>query len=215
MEKFKILDHTFMSLDKKKKLTILDFGSNKGGFYRSAVKIFGDDIDKYIGVEPNITLYNKYLKSLNNDKSIFYNNAISPVNNIEINFFEFESAIECGNTIGGEFLNWGGKLNEYKIKTINLDHIIKTNYITEIDFLKIDIEGSEYLLIDAFDNNSLSTVKQLSIEFHDFVDPSLRDKTKQSIEIIKSLGFDLVHSESLNYKHNTDYIDCLFINKNI
>lgn len=35
------------------------------------------------------------------------------------------------------------------------------------------------------------------------------------MEKFKSLGFDLVHSESLNYKHNTDYIDCLFINKNI
>jgi FkbM family methyltransferase len=215
MKNFKILDHTFIKFDNQDELVILDLGANIGEFYHTSVKIFGNSIKNYIGVEPSVKLYNDNLNNLNNQNVIFYNNAIASINGSEIDFFEFESAMDCGNVIGGAFLEWDGNVKTYKTKTITLDHIIKTNNLTKIDFLKIDIEGAEYDLIDGLNVDTLSIVKQISIEFHDFVDPNLRKKTKESVQKIKNFGFDLKHTEKSNFKHSTNYFDCLFVNKNV
>jgi FkbM family methyltransferase len=53
---------------------------------------------------------------------------------------------------------------------------LKTHHISQIDLLKINIEGAEYDLIEHFLNNGLiESVGNLQVQFHDFV-PDAKDR---------------------------------------
>lgn len=54
----------------------------------------------------------------------------------------------------------------YNVECITISEIMKKFNITQFDFIKIDIEGAEYEIINNFDQNC---TKQMSIEFHDFL----------------------------------------------
>jgi hypothetical protein len=50
---------------------------------------------------------------------------------------------------------------------VNINEFIKENNISNIDLLKLNIEGSEYDLLDSLiENNNLSNIKNLQIQFH-------------------------------------------------
>ncbi len=88
---------------------------------------------------------------------------------------------------------------------ISMENIIKENKIKEIDFLKIDIEGSEF---DLFSKNTewLSIVKKIVLEVHlEFGD--LNDL----LTILKNAGFDFVLVDNdqnivSNFKSSGGYI---------
>ena len=52
------------------------------------------------------------------------------------------------------------------IKTITLDDIIADNFLDHIDFLKIDTEGSELMILDGLSNSNLDKIRCIAIEYH-------------------------------------------------
>lgn len=211
----KILEHTFYLT--KPSFTIVDLGSNIGQFRNQCFDILGSaHIDRYIGVEPNTVLYDNHLKDKNDHVTKFYNNAIvSSLGAKKVNFYAIESNHECGNIIGKDNFLWQEEPKAVSIDTTTLETIIRENNLKKIDYLKIDIEGAEYELIRNMTSAEAKYIRQVSIEFHDFVDPKLRTKTYDAIAKLNSLGFTMVHSAGLNYMHTTHYADCLFINKKL
>ena len=61
-----------------------------------------------------------------------------------------------------------------------------------VDLLKVDIEGAEIALIDAADDATLRRCCQMTIEFHDFMDPDQAVNVKRQLDRFESLGFDCV-----------------------
>jgi|SaaInlStandDraft_7_1057024.scaffolds.fasta_scaffold19248_2 FkbM family methyltransferase len=57
--------------------------------------------------------------------------------------------------------------NVRKVKSITIDQFIKDHEIRQIDFLKVNIEGSEKELIKCF--NKVTLVKNVAISCHDFL----------------------------------------------
>ena len=84
----------------------------------------------------------------------------------------------------------GGSLN---YETITFDEILLLSKINSNFFLKIDIEGSEYRILDDLINNSKSIVG-IAIEFHD-VDLHL----EKISNFIEKIDLDLVHIHANNY----------------
>lgn len=60
-----------------------------------------------------------------------------------------------------------------------------------VDLLKMDIEGSEYEVIDELRKNPVP-VKQILVEFHHRMVPGGRAKTLRAIATLRALGYDLV-----------------------
>lgn len=54
--------------------------------------------------------------------------------------------------------------------------------------MKVDIEGAEIDLFLKADNETLLSVRQFTIEFHDFWYPELRDGTEQVKDRMRELG---------------------------
>ena len=150
-------------LKKEKKLTIFDVGCYRGVFTEKIIKMFGWKKNKFylFDVNKNVKKYIFNLLKLNN---VHYNEvALHNKNGKAI--YNFNTSFECsGSSISTLvsndiywnisrkiilkilFLNSKGFI-KYKVPTITLDSFVKKNKINCIDILKIDIDGSEHLML--------------------------------------------------------------------
>jgi len=158
---------------------VLDLGDNMGNF--TLLALGHNDGVNVIAIEPNSKLVNKLKESLKVN---------SWLNRVTI----------CQNFIGGvtniqsELL----KTPEHSETTfINPDELIQKYNIKKIDFLKCDIEGSEFELLKQ-GSNLLKITEQIAIEIHDFA-----GDRNQLINLFKQEGFEI-----LNIIDDTEYALC-------
>ena len=77
-----------------------------------------------------------------------------------------------------------------EIETISLETFVRRFALTQIDLLKLDIEGAEFDLIEKTSDQILDCIGQITVEFHDFL-PEFKgrgvyEKAKHRLE---TLGF--------------------------
>jgi FkbM family methyltransferase len=209
-----LLDHT-LHINKKNDIVVIDLGANEGRFYNEFINYFGiDSIKEYIGVEPNVTLYENYLVNLTKNKNVkMVNKAIYRKSNININFTEIKNH-EAGNILANSnnFFKWGEKSpKEYLVQSITIGDLLEHFNVDYVDYLKIDIEGAEYFLIETLNKSICDKINQISIEFHDFIDPELKNKSKEYVQKIIDLGYTLHSSKQWGGRYGTNYMDTLFI----
>jgi FkbM family methyltransferase len=87
-----------------------------------------------------------------------------------------------------------GRTNKDKrgaeVTSYSLDDFVKKNSITKIDFLKVNIEGAEYEMIDGM-QKSIDIIENIAISCHDFLnvrEDSIELKVKT---FLRSNGFEL------------------------
>ena len=197
-----IKEHTFFQELLNNEIIVVDLGACKGEFVNELDKLF--KIKKAILVEANPTNF----KTLpNKDNYTLYNMAISKKNNEIISFYEDLNSPYNGSKIFNYFKGF-----EHKIQTITLETLMENNNIDYIDILKIDIEGSEYEILPSISDECYSKIKQITVEFHDFIDNSLKVKTQEIINKLEKLGFQRI-SKGIKYMNNSDNYDVLFYKK--
>lgn len=194
-----IKEHTFFEELLKNELTVIDLGACRGEFINEIDNMY--NVKKAILVEPNPTNFNQLI---NKENYVLYNNLISHNEGEIITFWEDPNSPYNGSTIFNYFNGI-----KHEITSITLEKIIEDNNIEYIDILKIDIEGSEYELLENIDSGILDKVCQITVEFHDFIDPNLKLKTKQILSRIESFGFERI-SKPITYKFNSEDYDVLF-----
>src|SRR6185436_5642496 len=103
------------------------------------------------------------------------------VENVKLN--HFEKRIKCFNVAvdsergermlylseedsGCHSLFLKGKKRFQDVKTVKLDDIIELNHLMEVDFMKLDCEGSEYNIITKALQSTLYRINQISMEVH-------------------------------------------------
>lgn len=68
-----------------------------------------------------------------------------------------------------------------------------SNYnIDKISVLKINIEGSEYALLDSMTQEDFDKIDQIAISFHDWLVPEWKNKTDKALLLLKNSGFELI-----------------------
>jgi FkbM family methyltransferase len=130
--------------------TIIDCGANQGIFslsMRCKVGING----KIFSIEPFnecISIFNENIK-INNFKNIYLlKNIIS--DKVKYRYIDYSDGISSASIIN----NYGNKIK--KIKSITLDYLVYIKKIKKIDFIKIDTEGAELMVI----KGGLKTIKK-------------------------------------------------------
>ena len=70
-----------------------------------------------------------------------------------------------------------------------LAQLLSRHGLTHVDVLKVDIEGAEMEMLDGTPDAVLATIAQISVEYHDFVDPSLAPQVAATHTRLVDLGF--------------------------
>lgn len=157
--------------------------------------------------EENIDLFNIYRKK---DENIHI--AVSNDNKeVDLYFYHSKSAI---NTISKEAANYQkarvSLIKKIKPKTLNeLLDISKFKNI-KIDFLSIDVEGSELLVLENFNFKKYSP-KVIVVEYLDLSLPKLEIKNLNIKNIINSQLYNLITSNNYTLA-NILHSDLVFIN---
>jgi len=84
-----------------------------------------------------------------------------------------------------------------KIRGVSINTLLTENSISQVDYLKMDIEGSEYpVLLDPSDKNWLNNVKFISVEVHDTPEISKEEGIKLLIEELEKNNFMVKKSKN-------------------
>jgi FkbM family methyltransferase len=117
---------------------------------------------------------------------------------------------EC-NSISQEAASLYGLQGAISVDGITLETFLKDQEIDLIDVLKIDIEGAEEAVFNSTSDATLCKIKQITIEFHDFVPGSISTEEVNKItNRLKRLGFICIPFSYL--LPDMDTCDFLFIN---
>jgi FkbM family methyltransferase len=124
------------------------------------------------------------------------------------------SKVPEGNSVLRQFSEtWGpGESREIQVEMISLADLFRLLEARQVDLLKVDIEGSEWELLEQFSPELAAVVDQLTVEFHDFLAPGLRARTERCIQHLEQLGYR-AGCRSTDHVHGSPYFDCLFVRR--
>lgn len=147
---------------------VVDCGGNIGIFSSLALDM---GASRVLSFEPFINNY--LLCRKNNPNAEVFNNAVSNKTGEKIELLYTDSG-NGGHSIIDSLMEsekFGLSLGHFQhknlfIETITLNDIIEQNYIDHIDFLKIDTEGAELMILDGLSDENLDKIRCISLEYH-------------------------------------------------
>jgi len=154
-----------------------------------------------ISIEPSPRIFSYLLDNIQINKLnniIPLNFAISEENGIK-NFFTFTYADDQSALVIDK--DW--KSEKYKVATLRLDELIKILGISKIDFLKIDVEGAELLVLKSL-GKDIDKVKYVWFEFNEDNYQKFNYGGEEIIDFLKNHKFSLYR---LNEKNEFFKID--------
>ena len=196
------------SFDNSKEFTFWDIGANIGlySIYNS-IKNPNSKTISFEGSTSNLRLLSRNISinMLNDNISIFQIPLTKDQNKfLSMNESEFIEGSAL-NTFGENFNFKGQKFKvrmNYKIFGTNINYLVKNNIIDLPEYIKIDVDGIEHLILEGFGNylNS-SKIRSILIEINeDFLDQS-----NKIFKIMKENKFDIL-SKSKMIKNIYNYI---------
>ncbi|MFB2877851.1 FkbM family methyltransferase [Floridanema aerugineum] len=195
--------HHFYSKGIEPSSIVLDLGSHKGEFSSQMSETFGC---KCYAVEALPYLYEQIKED---NLLIKFNYVITNVNEPVKIYISNNPEANSINSLSAE--NWGVR-GTVVVNGITLEKFFQINSINYVDILKIDIEGAEIELFNSTQDEMLLKIKQITIEFHDFIENfDCREQVQTIKHRLHKLGF---FSLSFSQIYNTN-TDILFINSNL
>jgi len=149
--------------------TVVDMGANVGTFTLYALSNL--NVARLISIEPNAELNEQFKQNI---RLNFPNANVTLLSAFVGDFSEKQERMVLDSVY-----------NNAEMMTI--DKLINNYSIKQIDFLKCDIEGGEYSILNK-DSKLLQITKKLAVEIHDFA-----GKRNELIDLIKSSGFKVRH----------------------
>jgi FkbM family methyltransferase len=207
-------EHTFFpaKLRSEENSIVVDLGCSEGGFLKNFKSKF--KYKKYIGVEASPINYEK-IKNFSDGNTFIINAAVCSEkrSDTNISFVIDENDSSVGSFIFDENSAALKKspltLKRYIVPTIKISDIFTHYNLDKIDLLKIDIEGAEWEILNDLDSEYFEKIEQISVEFHDFIDPTKKEDTQMVINRLKNLGYEMI-SKSAPWFYETDFFDCTF-----
>lgn len=181
-EIFKEKDYIRGGVEIKQGDIVVDIGANVGIFERYANMHGALKVCCY---EPE--LYNfQCLKKNAVATSVLYNVALSDKKGLKTLYID---STEGGHSLINTTINNTKNGMTQKIQAITLNDIL--NEIPKIDFLKVDIEGSEWDIFRDADRNKLSKIRNIVVEYHNMIYDFDVPKREEFIKIFTDIGFKI------------------------
>jgi FkbM family methyltransferase len=172
---------------KNKQPIIFDCGANIGLATIFFKWLFPES--KIYSFEPDINTFDLLKKNVlnNNFKNIhLFNKAIS---NRDGNVSFYNNSLYSGSLIMGTVKREGVD-NRSIVKCLSLSKLIQDENINNIDFVKMDIEGSETKVIrDLYKNNCLKKINKLIIEYHHKIN-NQKSNLSKFLDLFEKSGFE-------------------------
>jgi FkbM family methyltransferase len=157
-----IVNYLYQS-NKNENLTVFDVGANRGLFIDLFLNKFKNI--KIHSFEPITSLFdNLSLKYKDNQNVILNKLGISDDEKV-LEFCELINPVTdgCSSLIERPvFKEMGWEYKKYEIPTISIDKYCLDNNISYVDFIKIDVEGAEMMVLKGceqlFQNNSINLI---------------------------------------------------------
>lgn len=142
---------------------VVDCGGNIGVFTSFAIDMGTSRVLSYEPFPNNFEINKK-----NNSIAEVFNLAVSNKNNETIELLYTATGNGGHTIIESEMYREPGHFEHKNIfvKTTTLDDIISENYLVHIDFLKIDTEGAELIILEGLSNENLDKIRCISLEYH-------------------------------------------------
>ncbi len=195
-------------LKKEKKITVFDVGCYRGSFTEKVFQIFKKKKIKFYLFDANQNV-KKYISKLMKLKNVKYNEIALHNKNGKAVYHHNDSFESSGSSLSTIikndsfwifsrkmilklfFLSTKGFTN-YSVKTITLDNFVKKNKIKSIDLLKIDIEGSEHLMLQGAKKTlKKNRIKTILVEICD-KKINYEKKERKILNFLKKYQFNLI-----------------------
>jgi FkbM family methyltransferase len=190
-----ICGHTFLTRIISPQSVVADLGANRGAFSHALIDRFGCHV---FGAEPVTELRENIAKS---NRLVLLPVALGGENApLKLNVFHGRCASMLGQIEQGE------TADEETVDMVTLAEFRRRIEGQRIDLLKVDIEGAEISLFDSAPDDLLRGIDQITVEFHDFLYPELRDSVERIKRRLGAIGFWKI-------PFSLDNTDVLFVNK--
>jgi FkbM family methyltransferase len=185
--------HTFVSSLLDESSVVVDLGLNQGLFARQIMGRFGCRV---YGLEPVPELF-EALKS--QPGLIAEQRAIGPAAGEGTIHIFGKRCATLAPPLAGE------TARSVTVETTTLPDFLTRHSLSRIDLLKVDIEGAELEMLESIPESILQAIRQMTVEFHDFLYPETAPVVRERIRDLRLAGFHPV-------RFSRDNQDVLFLN---
>jgi len=194
---YNILLHSFLGAHISPNSIVIDLGANEGEFCGTIVKMFGCTV---LAVEPLPNLFTKIESSPHIKK---FNVCIAPEKKMYTIYLPKD---QCASLYDGDEKLLSSK--SIVVQGILFDDFLEENKIDAVDLLKVDIEGAELEMFELMKKDTFKKIKQVTVEFHDFIWPEMTPRVEKIKKHFKKNGFYCI-----NFSLNNG--DVLFVRKDV
>jgi FkbM family methyltransferase len=195
-------EHSYYTEHISETPVLLDLGSCLGDFSKHFLGRY--DNARILLIEPSRNNFSRIsndpiLDHVNIEKKFL---ALDSTSGKKLTFYEDPSSTQNGSLIFNYFNG-----TAYEIETVSLDDLVAK--FDTVDLVKMDVEGAEWECLMNMSETTAKKIQQITVEFHDFLDPLYKAKTEDAVKRILDMGFKEEHF-STGYKHGSEYYDTLF-----
>lgn len=194
-------------------IVYFDVGTNYGIEINLLKNIFRGKKILVHAFEPNknlkTTLQRKYPNIILNTVAVSNFNGVTDF---------YEEKITSQSSINSDISSPLTNIQEvYKTEVITLDKYISVNNIKKIDYLKIDVEGSDYKVLEGLKKSMLRIpIKLIKIEVMFLDQVGYEDNFKNILNFLDNHNFKIYAFPNIKHLNNKIYLlDVFFINKSL
>lgn len=194
----RVQGHTFLKNFLSANGKVMDLGMHKGDFAKVICGRYGCSV---VGVEANPALAST-LRGL--DGLSCKNAAISAADG-SVKFAIIENDLEASKIVS-ESIPLSKTV--VVVPSVSLATFFQEVNVTQLELLKMDIEGAELDVIETTDPRIFQRCKQITIEFHSFLYPADKERVERVVSLLSTFGF-------WHIDFSTEWSDVLFINNSL
>ena len=174
-----IASHGIMTEGISNESTVIDLGAHDGTFSRQMVARFGC---KVVAVDPSAEHCDRISKEADSISVVCA--AVGAASG----FVNFNV---CENRMSSTICPVDGEpyVRIESVKCLTLETILRSQNISRVDVLKVDVEGAEVSIFESVSDEMLRAIGQITLEFHDFCGMITSSEADAIQERLKRLGF--------------------------
>lgn len=190
----RVSGHSFLTAPISRESVVVDLGVNHGEFALAMIERFGCTV---VGLEPVPALYAALPAHERLDVAPLAITCDGRAATLYVN------PTRCATIETG--LSQSGAL-AVEVEGVTLEGLLDSKGIERTSLVKVDIEGAEIAMLETASLATLGRIDQLTIEFHDFLDPGLGEAVARVKGRLRRAGF-------VELALSRDNSDVLFVNR--